>query len=447
MRDPARPLGLLSLLALGVNGTVGVGIFFAPASVARYAPPGQAAWAFALTALALVPTALCFARLGRLFPQDGGPVVYARAAFGPRTGFLVGWVAYVGALFSSASIVVGLTRALLEPLGLGTPLALRAGSALLTFALAGLAAVGLRPSARVWSALTLLKLAPLVALVAVAAAAGFVVAPAAAGLPIPAPELGGAPGVENLNNIRALSEVTDVNWGRALLAAVFPLQGFEIVPVTAGRARGPREVSAAVLLTLGVSALLYVAVQAACDAALGARLATSAEPVVEAAGAFGGAWLGRLVRGGVNISALGVAFGYLVMTPRYLSALAAGGELSAGWAEEDARAVPRRAHWVTAALVAGLVASFGTSFDDLLTMASVAVLAQYGATALALGVIAGRDPSSGWRGGLVAMPALVLAVGLVLGASWQEWATGALVVAAGALLRARAVQSGAKSEP
>ncbi|MCU0681919.1 MAG: APC family permease [Polyangiaceae bacterium] len=442
MRDPARPLGLLSLLALGVNGTVGVGIFFAPASVARYAPPGQAAWAFALTALALVPTALCFAQLGRLFPQDGGPVVYARAAFGPRPGFLVGWVAYVGALFSSASIVVGLTRALLEPLGFGTPMALRASSALLTFALAGLAAVGLRPSARVWSALTLLKLAPLVALVAVAAAAGFVLAPVA-GLPIPAPDLGGAPAGENSNNIGVLNAVADVNWGRALLAAVFPLQGFEIVPVTAGRARGPREVSAAVLLTLGVSALLYVAVQAACDAALGARLATSAEPVVEAAGAFGGAWLGRLVRGGVNVSALGVAFGYLVMTPRYLSALAAGGELSAGWAEEDMRAVPRRAHWVTAALVAALVASFGTSFDDLLTMASVAVLAQYGATALALVVIAGRGPGSAWRGGLVAVPALVLAVGLVLGASWQEWATGALVVAAGALLRARAV----KSEP
>lgn len=445
MRDPARPLGLLSLLALGVNGTVGVGIFFAPASVARYAPPGQSAWAFGLTAVALVPTALCFARLGRTFPQDGGPVVYARAAFGPRTGFLVGWVAYVGALFSSASIVVGLTRALLEPLGLGTPTALRACSALLTFALAGLAAVGLRPSARVWSGLTLLKLAPLVALVAVAAAASFAVTPAVSRLPIPTLDLGGVSGVDDVVRVADVTGVTGVSWGRALLAAVFPLQGFEIVPVTAGRARGPGEVSAAVLLTLGLSALLYVAVQVACDAALGARLPTSAEPVVEAAGVFGGAWLGRLVRGGVNVSALGVAFGYLVMTPRYLSALAAGGELRAGWAEEDARAVPRRAHWVTAALVAALVASFGTSFDDLLTMASVAVLAQYGATALALGVIAGRGPGTEWRGGLVAMPALLLAVALVLGASWKEWATGALVVAAGAILRARVARP--QSEP
>jgi basic amino acid/polyamine antiporter, APA family len=30
-----KPLGLFSLLALGINGTVGVGIFFAPAEVGR----------------------------------------------------------------------------------------------------------------------------------------------------------------------------------------------------------------------------------------------------------------------------------------------------------------------------------------------------------------------------------------------------------------------------
>ncbi len=418
MGERERPLGLLSLLALGVNGTVGVGIFFAPASVARWAPPGRGALAFALTALALAPTALCFARLGRAFPQDGGPVVYARAAFGPRAGFFVGWVAYVSALFSTASIAVGLARAIATPLGLGGPVALRACSVLLTLALAALAAAGLRPSARVWSALTLLKLAPLAALVAVAAAAGFTGAGAA-----PAAAEGGA----------------GRDWGRALLAAVFPLQGFEIVPVTAGRARAPRQVSAAVLLTLGLSALLYVAVQAACDGALGAALPASADPVVAAAGVFGGAGLGRLVAAGVSVSALGVAFGYLVMTPRYLSALAAEGGLGWGLADEDERAVPRQAHWATALLAAALAAAFGSSFDDLLAMASVAVLGQYGASALALGALARRGGGGlAARDGWVALPALALAVALALGATWQEWATGALVMAAGALLRAAA---------
>ncbi|RKG79480.1 APC family permease, partial [Corallococcus exercitus] len=45
-------MGPFQLLALGVNGIVGVGIFFAPAEVAAQAPGLGAVWAFALTGLA-----------------------------------------------------------------------------------------------------------------------------------------------------------------------------------------------------------------------------------------------------------------------------------------------------------------------------------------------------------------------------------------------------------
>lgn len=420
MRDPSRPLGLFSLLALGINGTVGVSIFFVPATVARAAPPGRGAWAFALTALALAPSALCFARLGQRFDRDGGPVVYARTAFGEWAAFVVGWITYVGALFSTASIVVGLGRAFGASLGVDSPAALRGGSVLACLALAAVAASGLRPSARVWSALTVLKIAPLAVLVVVALVAG----------------LGGATGAAP-DSIGAEAAVAAGGWGRAMLATVFPLQGFELVPVTAGRARNPREVRWAVLLTLGLSALLYVAIHASCEAALGARLTGSANPVVEAAGVFGGPALGALVRAGANVSIVGVAFGYLVMTPRYLAALSAEGGLGGRWAEEDAQAVPRRAHWATVALVVLLVVALGASFDDLLTMTSVVVLAQYGATALALGALSLRRVEGFDRGGvLIAAPALALCLALGLGGKWQEWATGALVVAAGVTLRA-----------
>jgi len=85
-----------------LNGIVGVGIFFVPASVAMSAPGLGAVAVFALTGAALLPAALTFATLGRRFDVDGGPVVFARAAFGERVSFLVGWVAYVSALFSAA---------------------------------------------------------------------------------------------------------------------------------------------------------------------------------------------------------------------------------------------------------------------------------------------------------------------------------------------------------
>jgi amino acid transporter len=162
----ARAVGPLQLLALGVNGIVGVGIFFAPASVARLAPGRAAIVAFALTGLALVPVALAFATLGRLFDEDGGPVVFARAAFGDFASFLVGWVAYVSALLSASAVMVGLTNATAPGLGLGGPVAMRIFATCLVAVLAAIVASGIRISARVWTSLTVLKLLPLLALLA-----------------------------------------------------------------------------------------------------------------------------------------------------------------------------------------------------------------------------------------------------------------------------------------
>src|SRR5512138_744721 len=115
----SRPVGAFQLLALGVNGIVGVGIFFIPATVAASAPGRGAVAVFGLVGLALLPAAVTFATLGHRFDEDGGPVVFARAAFGDRVSFLVGWVAYVSALFSASAVVVGLTRASLPAFGIG----------------------------------------------------------------------------------------------------------------------------------------------------------------------------------------------------------------------------------------------------------------------------------------------------------------------------------------
>src|SRR5512136_164757 len=147
-RESARPVGAFQLLALGVNGIVGVGIFFIPATVAASAPGRGAVAVFALVGLALLPAALTFATLGRRFDEDGGPVVFARAAFGDRVSFLVGWVAYVSALFSTAAVTVGLTRATLPAFGIGEGLTARMAPALLVTLLAAVVASGLRLSAR-----------------------------------------------------------------------------------------------------------------------------------------------------------------------------------------------------------------------------------------------------------------------------------------------------------
>ena len=322
----SRPVGPLQLLALGVNGVVGVGIFFAPASVAASAPGLGAVAVFALTGFALLPAAVTFATLGRRFDEDGGPVVFARAAFGERVSFLVGWVAYVSALFSTAAVSVGLTRAILGGLGVDTGLVARAAPALLVTLLAAVVASGLRLSARVWTSLTALKLLPLVLLVlAFALAWGRFPAPAAATL--------------------------DAGWWRAALTVVFACQGFEIVPVIAGQVRASsRAVPFATLGSLALAIGLYLALVLACVTAL-PTLASSTAPLAETAGVLGGDGLARLVAAGTSVSALGISFGMMVTTPRYLSALAAGErklfdlERVVAGRRPDARARPSPGWW------------------------------------------------------------------------------------------------------
>jgi len=404
----ARPVGPLQLLALGVNGIVGVGIFFAPASVARLAPGRTSIFAFALTGLALVPVALAFATLGRLFDQDGGPVVFARAAFGDFASFLVGWVAYVSALLSASAVMVGLTNATAPGLGLGGPLALRVFATCLVAALAVIVASGIRISARVWTSLTVLKLLPLLALLA----AFFLYSG-----PTPPPATGG-----------------DTAWLGAGLMIMFTFQGFEIVPVIAGQVKASaRAIPAATVGSLLLAILLYVGLVAACVAAL-PNLAQSGAPLADAAGVLGGTGLARVVALGTSVSALGIALGMMVTTPHYLSALASGRRALFDLERLDGKGVPMRAVFVTWALVTLLVNA--GDLGELFALSSIAVLMQFGVTAAALVALAfrryhGLRPIDAWP----ALPTLVVGIGLVaFGATKREGLVALGAVVAGLVL-------------
>ena len=111
-------MGALQLLALGLNGIVGVGIFFVPASVAASAPGlGAVVDLRAHRPRACCPRRSPSRRSDAASTRTAGPVVFARAAFGESVSFLVGWVAYVSALFSTSAVIVGLTRAVLAGIG------------------------------------------------------------------------------------------------------------------------------------------------------------------------------------------------------------------------------------------------------------------------------------------------------------------------------------------
>src|SRR6185369_1551268 len=140
----------------------------------------------------------------------------------------------------------GLTAAVAPMAGVAGAAGQRVAATLLAAVLALICAAGLRPSARTWTGLTALKLVPLVALALVY-------------LAVPAPVLMGGAAVA----------ASRASWQSAALVATFAYQGFEIVPVLAGRAQRPSmSVPLATLGSLAAAAVLYVALQAACAAAL-----------------------------------------------------------------------------------------------------------------------------------------------------------------------------------
>ncbi|HEX3851615.1 MAG TPA: APC family permease [Polyangiaceae bacterium] len=382
----ARALGVWSLLALGINGIVGVGIFFTPNLIAGLVPGDIGVLAYALTLLALLPVALCYAQLGARFDRDGGPYVWACAAFGERFGFVVGFASYASAVLSTAAVIVGLGEYTAPLLGFGAEKKLFSLGAALVFG--AIAVTGLKPSAWVWSSLTVAKLLPLLLLVSVFVLGSHGVAP-------------------------ATESGASFSWGRAVLVLVFPMQGFEIVPVPGSHVRSPaRAIPIATVGSLVLCAGLYALLHWACVRSV-VGLAHVDTPLIAAASSLGGARLSRLVSAGTNVSAIGIGFGMMAMTPRYLAALEAtgGSAASAFLAEEAPSQVPRRALFVTLVLVVVLV-SVG-ALSRLFVLSSVAVLFQYSVSVLSLGVLAlKRQHGLTLRAGLLA-PLAMVALGLV----------------------------------
>jgi APA family basic amino acid/polyamine antiporter len=408
----SRPLGPSALLALGINGVVGVGIFFVPASVAAQVPGAWGAGVYALTALFCVPIALSFARLGPRFDEDGGPYVYARAAFGPRAAFVMGWLTYVSAVLSTSAVIRGLSEAVTA--NASVPGAHRIVASFTVVALTLLVAVGLRVTAWAWTVITVAKLAPLLVLLVV-----WILWTS------PTPALVEAPPALIPSDPSVLL--------RGGLIVLFALQGFEIIAVPAHHVRSRAWIAIATMVVLVVASVMYVGLHLACVQAL-PELSTSKAPMVDAARVLGGSTLAWTIYVGTSVSAAGIALGMVAMSPRYLSTLGREDGLGAWLGCTNERGVPLRALLLTSAAVLVLV-QLGR-LDQLFAMSSIAVLAQYGSTSASL-VWMGVKRQLGLGNADVVVG--IVAIGAVLvvmtGATFWEVGRAVAVVVLGSLIK------------
>jgi APA family basic amino acid/polyamine antiporter len=397
-----RPLGFWMATALVVGNIIGSGVYLLPTQLAPYGRNSLVAWVF--TAAGALLLAVVFAALSRAFPQDGGPYVFTRAAFGELAGFVVAWGYWVSVWVGNAAIATGAVSytSAFAPWIASAPGAAAAVTIAVVWLLTFVNCWGVRTAAWVQAVTTVLKLLPLVA---VSLVAGFFVHR------------------EALASFTRVPLTLDATTAAATLA-LWALVGFESATVPADKVKDPsRTIPRATLVGTVVSAVFCTV---ACSLVLlvvpAARLSASNAPFADAARAMWGDGAGAVVAVFAAISAYGALNGWILLQGELPFALARDGVFPRPFARESARRTPVFALVSTSLLVTALVAlnfrgSMAQAFQFFVLLATTANLVAYLVCALALLVLMRRRQLRGSRRGTP-----WLAGTGVLGAAYSLWA-------------------------
>jgi APA family basic amino acid/polyamine antiporter len=91
-----RGLGVWDVALITFGTLVGSAIFIAAGIVPREMPqPAIMMGLWLLGGLLSIAGVLTYAELGTMFPEAGGAYHYLKAAYGPLSGFLFGWTAFL----------------------------------------------------------------------------------------------------------------------------------------------------------------------------------------------------------------------------------------------------------------------------------------------------------------------------------------------------------------
>ena len=102
-----RALGWASLLALGIGGIIGAGIFvLTGTAAAKFAGPGVMV-SFLLSGVACAFVALCYAELAALIPVAGSTYTYTYVTLGEIFAWIIGWNLVLEYAAGAATVAVG----------------------------------------------------------------------------------------------------------------------------------------------------------------------------------------------------------------------------------------------------------------------------------------------------------------------------------------------------
>ena len=411
-----RALGFFDAVMLGVGFIVGSGIYIMPVLAAQAA----GAWSILAWIAAGVYALLagfCFAECAAIVPKTGGLYSYARVALGDFWGFVTGYSFWFGYWLTIA----------VEQLALAWYLRFFIpGSEGFRIALAGVAGFvftfvnyrGVKGSARMEDALTVLKLLPLLLL----AILGFFY-------------------FNSSNLLQPAPSLTGVGWEgvvfgflSAVILALWAYQGAEIITVPEEEVKNARKiVPRAVLIASASVIFVYVIVSIA---ALGAvdwtKFVGSQAPLADVARALVGEPGGVILAVGGLVSILGALNAVILASARVSFAMARD-RLFPRFFDylSPVHETPSRALWIHyfLALVLTLV------YRDFPTLASIVVLftiVPYLLGSVSALVLQKRFPEKGvLRSNKIPIAALIVSLALAVYAVSQNPLAFAIVMALG----------------
>ncbi len=312
-----KKLTLFDVTNLVVGAIIGADIYVASSLGAHMLGPfSLVVWVLA-GVIAMV-IALCFAMCAGLVPKVGGPYAYAKEAFGPFSGFVVGWSLWFAELISLAVFPLAFTQYLtfFVPT-LASNFVLQSMVKILFVAfLAATNIVGVKAAGRVNDVLTIAKLAPLVFFVI--AGIGWIAFNA---------------GVASTNFAPPVAPFGFGNFGMVLVLIFWAYAGFEISTIPAEEITKPEKtIPKAIVLGIVIVIVFYLTTNAVL---FGVRnwnlLATDAAPLASAGDSiFSSSALLALIGGGIVgigalISVAGSNESGMIGTSRLGYALAADG--------------------------------------------------------------------------------------------------------------------------
>jgi APA family basic amino acid/polyamine antiporter len=256
----SRRLGLFSTTLSGVGIILGAGIYVIIGTATRDA--GSAVWlAFLFASVLAAMTGLAYAELASMFPLAGASPVYIQEAFGRHAGFVLGWLRLWVSMLTAAAVVIGFGGYLAGLLGLPP-----AAAALTALALSlAIILAGVRETVIVAVVMTLIEAGGLVLVLAL--------------------------GFDSIGS-RPLMEMPRSGVGLLTGATLvfFAFEGFEQIATLSEETRDPtRTIPRAILLSIGICALLYALVAVVAVSVLPWReLASSSSPLADVARAAGG---------------------------------------------------------------------------------------------------------------------------------------------------------------